>query len=65
MPLKRRLINVGDSRAVVIPADWLKYHEDKTGKKIENILLEIDNVITLAVDDSQSIASGGENPNAK
>jgi len=28
-------------------------------------LLEIDNVITLAVDDSQSIASGGENPNAK
>lgn len=53
MPLKRRLINVGDSRAVVIPADWLKYHEEKTGIKIENIYLEINNVITIAVDDKE------------
>ena len=53
MPLKRKLITVGDSRAVVIPADWLRYHEEKTGQKIESILLEIDNIITLAIDDNK------------
>ena len=49
MPLKRRLIKVGNSRAVVIPPDWLKYYEEKTGQPIKNILMELDNVITISI----------------
>jgi hypothetical protein len=54
MPLKRKLIDVGHSRAVVIPAEWLKEKEDRTGKTIEHILLEINNVITIAVEEKES-----------
>lgn len=49
MPLKRRLIKVGNSRAVVIPPDWLKYYEEKAGQPIKNILMELDNVITISI----------------
>ena len=48
-PLKRRLIKVGNSRAVVIPTDWLKYYEEKAGQPIENILMELNNVITISI----------------
>lgn len=54
MPLKRKLITVGDSRAVVLPADWLKYHEDKMqGQKIEFVLLEVNNAITLTIEEQE------------
>jgi len=49
MPLLRRLIKIGSSRAVTIPPDWLKYYEEKTGKPIETILMELNNVITIAI----------------
>lgn len=49
MPLKRKLITVGSSRAVTIPPDWLKYYEDEFGEPIEDILMELNNVITIAV----------------
>jgi len=49
MPLKRRLIRVGNSRAVVIPPDWLKYYEEKAGQPIRNILMELDGVIIISI----------------
>jgi len=49
MPLMRRLIKVGNSRAVVIPPDWLKYYEEKAGQPIRNILMELNNVITISI----------------
>ena len=52
MPLKRRLIDVGNSRAVCLPADWLKYFEDKQGHKVKNVLLEVGTAITITIDDS-------------
>ncbi len=60
MPLKRKLIKVGDSRAVVIPADWLKYYEDKSGQAVEDVFLEINNVITIAVNDRAEPHAKGE-----
>ncbi len=48
MPLLRKLIKVGHSRAVIIPSDWLKNHELETGQKLHAILMEVDNVITIA-----------------
>lgn len=48
MPLKRKLIKVGkDSRAVILPREWIEEYEDKCGSPIEYILMEVDNAITL------------------
>ena len=52
IPLKRKLIKVGNSRAVVIPPDWLRYYEDKTGQPVEEILMELNNAITLTVEET-------------
>ena len=49
MPLMKKLIKVGNSRAVVIPPGWIRYYEEKTGAPIVNILMELNNVITIAV----------------
>ena len=55
MPSKKRLIRVGNSRAVVIPPGWLRYYEEKAGQPVNNVLMELDNVITI------SIPGGNEN----
>ncbi len=49
MPLLRRLIKVGDSRAVTIPPDWLKYYEDLTGQPVEEVLMELNGEIKIYV----------------
>jgi len=53
MPLVRKLIKVGNSRPVIIPPDWLKYYEQEAGKPINNILMELNNVITISVGKTQ------------
>ena len=58
MPLKRRLIKVGNSRAVVIPPDWLRYYEEQSGRPIQNILMELNNVITISIGKEQRGDSG-------
>jgi len=49
MPLERKLIKVGNSRAVVIPPGWLRYYEKRSGEPIVSILMELNNVITIAI----------------
>lgn len=49
MPLMKKLIRVGNSRAVVIPPGWLRYYEEKSGGPILSILMELNNVITITV----------------
>lgn len=49
MPLVRRLLKVGTSRAIAIPPDWLREHEAKTGRPIEELLMELNGEITLRV----------------
>lgn len=48
MPLLRKLIKVGHSRGVILPSDWLKNHELETGQEVQAILMEVNNVITIA-----------------
>ena len=42
MPLLKNLISIGSSRAITLPKDWIDYYESKTGKKLESVLMEID-----------------------
>jgi hypothetical protein len=52
MALKKRILNVGHSRCVVLPPDWLRYHEDRLGP-INEVNMEITNVLTITVDNSK------------
>lgn len=60
MPLKRNVIKVGNSRAVVIPADWLTYYEGKRGGvPIDTLLMEVNNIIIIKVDDTPPLKEDG------
>lgn len=53
MLVSKRLIKFGksgSSRAVIVPADWLRHYERMYGKPIEKVLLEVSDVITISVE---------------
>ena len=47
MPIIRKLIDVGRSKAVTIPKSWLEYSEREAGKRIEALAMEINKVLTI------------------
>jgi len=49
MPIIRKLLNVGDSRAVTLPKSWLQYLEEKMGEKIDAVYLSEIDEFTLQV----------------
>ena len=53
MPLRRKIIKLGNSKAITIPLDWLEEHERRVGHEIDSMLLEVDNVIVLAVPEKE------------
>ena len=55
MPLKRKLIKVGNSRAVIIPSDWIRYYEEKYGRPVITILMELNNDITITVEETDAV----------
>jgi antitoxin component of MazEF toxin-antitoxin module len=46
MPIIRRIIAIGHSKAVTIPKSWITNAEDQTGKKVVALALEVDGSIT-------------------
>ncbi len=51
MPIIRKLIKVGTSKAVIIPPSWIKCNEDKLGKQIDKLYMELDGIIKISVED--------------
>lgn len=49
MPLVKPLTKVGNSKMIVIPASWLKYHEEETGRPIDELLMELNDGIILRI----------------
>jgi len=47
MPLVRKIIEVGDSRAVTLPSDWLKFAEEQAGRRITEVTMEVNGAITI------------------
>jgi hypothetical protein len=47
MPLIRKVIEVGTSRAVTIPKDWLDFYEKQFGKPIEEVAIEVNEVLKI------------------
>jgi hypothetical protein len=47
IPLVRKIIEVGTSKAVTIPKDWLEYYEKEYGRPIEEVAIEVDEVLKI------------------
>jgi antitoxin component of MazEF toxin-antitoxin module len=48
LPIIKKLIVVGDSKAVTIPATWLQFAEEQKHKKIVAIAMEINGKLILS-----------------
>ena len=48
MPIIRKIIAVGTSKAVSLPKSWLEYLERESGQKITEVAVEVDNVLTIS-----------------
>ena len=56
MPLLKKLIKLGSSRAVVIPSGWLDYYEQNLGHTIENVLMTVKgNNIIITIDEKEDL----------
>lgn len=47
MPIIRKLTSVGDSKGITLPKSWIVSAEEKAGKKMVAISMEVDKVITI------------------
>jgi antitoxin component of MazEF toxin-antitoxin module len=47
MPIVRKILKHGDSKAITLPASWLKAAEEKAGKRIIAVALEVNGAIKL------------------
>jgi len=47
VPLIQKVIRIGDSRAVTIPKSWLEQIERETGKKVKEVAVEVNGVLTI------------------
>jgi len=47
MPIIRKIIKIGDSKAITLPKSWLKFFEKKIGFPIEAVAIEVDNQLTV------------------
>ncbi|MEM2281869.1 MAG: hypothetical protein QXZ68_07825 [Candidatus Bathyarchaeia archaeon] len=47
MPLKRKVFKVGTSKVVALPADWLRYCEEKLKHPVLEVLIEVNDAIKI------------------
>lgn len=47
MPLKRKIIAIGDSKGVTIPKSWLELVEEQTGKPIDYVVMEVNSALVI------------------
>ena len=52
MPIPRKVVKIGGGRYIAIPPAWLEYHAKKSGKPVEELLMELNNSITLRVEET-------------
>lgn len=47
MPLRRKVIQVGNSRAVSLPKSWLDFYEKKQGVTIKVVAIEVNHALKI------------------
>jgi antitoxin component of MazEF toxin-antitoxin module len=48
MPIKRKICKIGNGLAIFLPKSWVKLIEEKYGRPVEAVEIEIDNVLKVA-----------------
>jgi len=43
----RKIFEIGNSRAIIIPKGWLDFYEKDTGQKIVEVAIEVNKVLTI------------------
>jgi antitoxin component of MazEF toxin-antitoxin module len=47
MPIVRKIIDVGTSKAVTLPKGWLEYLQKQTGVEITQVAIEVNRVLKI------------------
>jgi antitoxin component of MazEF toxin-antitoxin module len=47
MPMLRKVVRVGSSKAVTIPPSWLREIEQRTGQKVDELCMEVNGIIKV------------------
>jgi antitoxin component of MazEF toxin-antitoxin module len=47
MPIIRKIIPLGNSKAVTLPKTWLQYIEEKTGQGVKAVTMEVNGALTI------------------
>ena len=47
MPIIRKVIEVGNSKAVCLPKSWFEYYEKETGQRISQVAIEVNRVLKI------------------
>jgi antitoxin component of MazEF toxin-antitoxin module len=47
MPLIRKVIEVGNSKAICIPKSWFEFYENETGQKVSEVAIEVDRELKI------------------
>jgi len=48
MPIIRKVTTVGAARGITLPKSWIECIERETGRKLEEVMLEVDQVLTVS-----------------
>jgi hypothetical protein len=48
VPIIRKVIGVGASKAVSLPKSWIEFWERESGQKISEVTMEVDRVLTIS-----------------
>lgn len=46
-PIIRKIIDVGDSKAVTLPKTWIEFFEKEEGKPIQYLTIEVDRELKI------------------
>jgi len=47
LPIIRKVLEVGNSKAITIPKSWFDYFEKETGVQVSEVAMEIDRSLTV------------------
>jgi antitoxin component of MazEF toxin-antitoxin module len=47
MPIIRKVLEVGNSKAVTIPKSWFEFYEKETGQKISEVTIEVNRELKI------------------
>jgi antitoxin component of MazEF toxin-antitoxin module len=47
MPIIRKILKVGNSKAVSLPKSWLEFYERDNGLEIKEVAIEVDKVLII------------------